>query len=77
METQLNNVMPHSKYKRRPRKVVYVKTFRFLYDGKSYDYIYIFLVNVFADAPSMAMLRGLGKIRLHVTKQKGRGNKRK
>jgi len=33
---------------------------------KSYDYISI------ADAISMAMLYGLGKTRLHVTKQKGR-----
>jgi len=39
---------------------------------KSYDYISILLIKVFADAISMAMLYGLGKMRLHVTKQKGR-----
>jgi hypothetical protein len=67
----------HSKYRQGLRTVVYVKKFRFLYDGKSYDYICIFLVNVFADALSTAMLCGLGKARMHVTKQKVRGNKRK
>ena len=36
------------------------------------DFISIFLVNVFADALSMAMLCGLAKTRLHITKQKGR-----
>jgi len=30
------------------------------------------LIKVFADAISIAMLYGLGKTRLHVTKQKGR-----
>jgi hypothetical protein len=39
---------------------------------KSCDFISIFLVNVFANALSMSTLCGLGKTRLHVTKQKGR-----
>ena len=45
----------------RTRKIDYVKKFRFLCDGKSYDYIGIFLVNVFAHALSMALLHGVGK----------------
>jgi len=39
---------------------------------KSYDFISIFLVNVFANVLSMSMLCGFEKTRLHVTKQKGR-----